>query len=284
MQSESIYQRKLNIFARRTANSGIEPIETTLTPVFDADFGEAIAYRMELKINSLVSGVYSSKEYLSPSLDEKLAVRYALRSVQKATVAQAELAKSGLPCSVLFVRCPVALIYADGVGELLASFLDKLGSQSGYDLLEAVSKICLEFDGSLTDADGETLERALAEIRALQIKTAVDGLGGEGFALEKLISACPDYAFTSARLNALTEDVQKKSALAPVVNLVMGLGGRVIADGIGNDDQLREYRSRGVFGFIPAKSYVGRFGVSGEAKTLGSVISLSKAEYGGERQ
>ena len=57
MENGNIYNEKLNIFARRTLASGVKPIETMLTPVFEADFGDVAAYRMQLKINSVVAGV-----------------------------------------------------------------------------------------------------------------------------------------------------------------------------------------------------------------------------------
>lgn len=284
MQDGNIYSQKLNLFARRTLQSGIKPIETLVTPLFDADFGDAIAYRLQLKVNSVFSGVYSAEDYLSPRCGERISVKYALRSLRKALKAYAEFIDGGIPCSVLFVRCPVSLLYAKNVGKLLSDELTAYseGDERSQDIAE---KICLEFDGSAMDADGTMLESAFSEIRALRLKTAVDGLGGEEFALEKLLCACPDFAFTSARLNAIATDPQKSGALAPVVNLVANLGGRVVADGIEGDEQLREYCSRGVFGFLPSARYTGRFNVTSGARLLEEVTgrAQSEEEDGGEQ-
>ncbi len=278
MENGNIYNEKLNIFARRTLASGVKPIETMLTPVFEADFGDVAAYRMQLKINSIVAGVLGENDYLSAQIPEDIAVKYALRSVRKAVAAFAELTKNNLPCSMLFVRCPVALIYAENAGGLLASELSGAATENDVDARAFAGKICLEFDASATDADGETLNTFFAEARALSLKIAVDGLGGEGFALEKLLCACPDFAFTSARLNAIATDAEKKNALAPVVNLLANLGGRVVAAEIENDEELREYRARDIFGFVPGAGYAGRLNVHPETIALERLIEKSAAE------
>lgn len=278
MENGNIYNEKLNIFARRTLGSGVKPIETMLTPVFEADFGDVAAYRMQLKINSVVAGVLGENDYLSAQIPEDIAVKYALRSVRKAVAAFAELTKNNLPCSMLFVRCPVALIYAENAGGLLASELSGAATENDVDARAIAGKICLEFDASATDADGETLNEFFAEARALSLKIAVDGLGGEGFALEKLLCACPDFAFTSARLNAIATDAEKKNALAPVVNLLANLGGRVVAAEIENDEELREYRARDIFGFVPGAGYAGRLNVHLETIALERLIEKSAAE------
>ena len=278
MENGNIYNEKLNIFARRTLGSGVKPIETMLTPVFEADFGDVAAYRMQLKINSVVAGVLGENDYLSAQIPEDTAVKYALRSVRKAVAAFAELTKNNLPCSMLFVRCPVALIYAENAGGLLASELSGAATENDVDTRAIAGKICLEFDASATDADGETLNTFFAEARALSLKIAVDGLGGEGFALEKLLCACPDFAFTSARLNAIATDAEKKNALAPVVNLLANLGGRVVAAEIENDEELREYRARDIFGFVPGAGYAGRLNVRLETIALERLIEKSAAE------
>ena len=278
MENGNIYNEKLNIFARRTLGSGVKPIETTLTPVFEADFGDVAAYRMQLKINSVVAGVLGENDYLSAQIPEDIAVKYALRSVRKAVAAFAELTKNNQPCSMLFVRCPVALIYAENAGGLLASELSGAATENDVDPRAFAGNICLEFDASATDADGETLNTFFAEARALSLKIAVDGLGGEGFALEKLLCACPDFAFTSARLNAIATDAEKKNALAPVVNLLANLGGRVVAAEIENDEELREYRARDIFGFVPGAGYAGRLNVHLETIALERLIEKSAAE------
>ena len=278
MENGNIYNEKLNIFARRTLGSGVKPIETMLTPVFEADFGDVAAYRMQLKINSVVAGVLGENDYLSAQIPEDIAVKYALRSVRKAVAAFAELTKNNLPCSMLFVRCPVALIYAENAGGLLSSELSGAATENDVDARAIAGKICLEFDALATDADGETLNTFFAEARALSLKIAVDGLGGEGFALEKLLCACPDFAFTSARLNAIATDAEKKNALAPVVNLLANLGGRVVAAEIENDEELREYRARDIFGFVPGAGYAGRLNVRLETIALERLIEKSAAE------
>ena len=283
MVNENIYSQKLHIFARRTLESGVKPIQTLLTPVFEPDFGDTVACRVQLKINSVVSGVLGAEDYLSPQLSDDLSVKYALRSVRKAVAAYAAIVEKNLPCAVLFVRCPVALLYAEGLGAKLSAEVAAAAEESGADIRALPGKICLEFDASAMDADGDTLSRAFAEIRAVSLKIAADGLGGENFALEKLLCACPDYVFTSARLNAVATDTERRGALAPVVNLVSNLGGKVLAEGIKSDEELREYRSREIFGFLPSKEYSGRLNVrleTVEAETVAGESAEAEEERG----
>lgn len=282
MENENIYSQKLHIFARRTLESGVKPIQTLLTPVFEPDFGDTVAYRVQLKINSVVSGALGAEDYLSSQLSERVALKYALRSVRKAIFAYAALAERDMPCAALFVRCPAAAIYAENAGALLAAEFAGAAEESKLDSRALAEKICLEFDSSVMDADGDTLSRSFAEIRAAAMKTAADGLGGENFALEKLLNACPDYAFTSARLNKLALDTERRAALAPVVNLVSNLGGKVVAEGIESDDELREYRSREIFGFLPAENYRGRLNV--RLETFETETILRESEKSAEEE
>ena len=63
-----------------------------------------------------------------------------------------------------------------------------------------------------------------------------------------------------------------------MVNLLANLGGRVVAAEIENDEELREYRARDIFGFLPGAGYAGRLNVHLETIALERLIEKSAAE------
>ena len=250
------FNKQLNSYVLRTVDSGIEPLEINFEPVFDLSYGEPVAYRAWLTVNSIISGVIPHESYMRSGADEKTLADVSLRAVKKAVRAISELKAAGVDVKLVFVKCSVALFErADLYGDLKSLF----GGE------ELINRICLEFFGEAYEYDTETLEKAFCDIRAAGLKVAVSGYGGENFPIEKLIKICPDYVFTSKELSRLCSDREKRSAVAPLINLVKGLGGKIIAEGVGTDDELREFRSRDCFGFIPSESYRG--GVSAVKKT-----------------
>lgn len=251
------FNKQLNSYVLRTVDSGVEPLEINFEPVFDLSYGEPIAYRAWLKVNSIISGVILPESYMRLGADEKTLADVSLRAVKKTVRALSELKAAGVDIKLVFVKCSVALFErADLYGDLKSLWGDSE---------EFKNRICLEFFCEAYEYDAEALERAFCDIRAAGLKVAVSGYGGENFPIEKLIKICPDYVFTSKEFSSLTTDREKRSAVAPLINLVKGLGGKIVAEGVSSDDELREFRSRDCFGFIPSESYRG--GVSAVKKT-----------------
>lgn len=259
MNENTIRDEQLNTYVRRTAASGIKPIELFLVPIYDC-YGEGtVAYRISANVNSVIAGVLKPEDYMNAVSDEELLFEFSLRILKKTAVLKNRLESSGIKTECLFVRFPATVIYTenlyDGIRKALA------------DALSSGSKLCIEFDNTVMDADSARLAEVFADIRAAGLKVAVCGYGGEDFPMEKLMSACPDFIFTDGRVARLAVDREKRGALAPLINFAKSLGGEIIAEDIHGDAALRELRTRECFGFIPSADYKGTLDLKCDALT-----------------
>ena len=295
---------KLNISVKRAIESGIKPIEITLCPIFDLNYGEIKGYKAELVLKSVVAGTVFADEYFNAA-NEKLLNKLALRAIKKAAETVYSFKKSGVDVKMLFIRMPAAFIYSQNVFGLIdaeKAKIKNLKAQNGAKSESAngekntqtdenidvfvekiCKKICICFDEQATFADDKTLSSAFSDIRAAGFKTALSGYGGDNFAIEKIINACPDYVFASRSLSELCQNREKGGAFAPLINLVKSLGGELIAENVFCDDELREFRARDCFGFIPASDYSGRMAVEkksfSEKDAINDALSRDDDDY-----
>lgn len=262
---------KLNMYVRRSVLSGVKPVEMFFEPVLDCDVGEPLAYRGYAKINSVVTGVLAPSDYLGANVSEKVLADFTMRVLKKTALVSTALAEKNIKFRFITVKCPVSLIYSDDLYSLLKNTL-KTFAEAENGLFKP-EKICLEFDSELMQTDGAKLKTVFADIRAAGVKIAVSGYGGDGFSIEKLLEACPDVLFTDEKLTRLVTDREKSGAVAPILNVAKSLGGNIVADGVICDEELREFRTRDCFGFIPAESYNGRIETKSGLMTFDELIS-----------
>lgn len=249
-ETENFGTDALNRRVAQTVASGVKPIELLLEPIYDLGDGEITAYRANCRIHSLHVGTLMPAELFGAAVPESLLFDLSVRLLRKVVRAAQALAERGERVRLLTLRVPTILIYREEnlTAELLSVCVG----------MPDEIPLCLEFYEDVMDADSKTLERAIAEIHAAGLRVAVDGYGGEDFPMEKLLSVCPDILFTSPRVAALASDRGRAAALAPLLNFAKSLGAELIADGVGNDDVLREFRSRDAIGFAIAKGYEGK--------------------------
>lgn len=258
-------QEKLNMCVNYTIQSGVQPIEVLLQPIYDCYGAEAIAYKALVRVNSIVSGVLMPDDYINGTADEELLNQLTFRAIRKVAQAKARLESANVKFRRLYVRCPSSFIYAQ---DLYANLKLLLAEQGVTD-----TKICLEFDAPVMETESAKLQQCFSDIRAAGLKVAVNGYGGQGFSIEKLLRACPDHLFADETLAQLAVDREKRTALPPLINFAKSLGSDVIACGIRSDEQLREFRSRDCYGFIPNRHYKGAFTVESEGKTVHEILT-----------
>lgn len=261
MGNLSATDKTLYGYVSRTLNSGVKPFDLLLTPVYDLYYGEVVSYRGYLKINSIVSGTLMPKDYLDSDASDETLVALGYRAIEKILNFGRLLKFGDFSIKWLSVKVPPALLYDDDLYENLKKIIKKA---DGGDLT-----ICLEFLPSVMKMPENRLIGAFSDIKANGLKVAVEGYGGKAFSMEKLLTACPDVLFLDPVVAKLATDREKKQALAPIVNLPKTLGALVVADGIKNDDELREFRARDVFGFIPDNGYKGALDIkTGELNAI----------------
>lgn len=261
------YLEKLNTFVKYTVDSGVKPIEVLLLPIYDCYNGDKIAYKSLIRVNSVLTGTLNPSDYLNCIADEKTLEAFAYRSIKKTLSAQNALKNAGVRFKNLFVGCNASFLYSDGLYTSLKALIAENGV-NGKD-----NGVCVEFSGSVTEIETVKLKDAFSDIRSAGFKVAVDGYGGEGFSIEKLLSVCPDYVFLDEKAAGLAVDREKRAALAPLVNFARSLGAEIIAQGVVSDDELREFRSRDCFGFIPDGRYRGVLDVGGLSATVAETIA-----------
>lgn len=286
MQTNGSYTEKLNTYVRYTIECGVKPFEVFLQPISDCYGGEAIAYRALIRVNSVISGALDPNDYLFSISDEEVAVQLGRRIVKKAIAALRVLEEGNVPCKMLFVRCPQALLFCPDLYVRLKALLAESDATAannnaangnnggnGNKYVNAIGKkLCLEFDGGITSETGSRLSEGFAAIRAAGCKTAIYGYGGEAFSIESLLTSCPDYLFLDERVASFAVDREKRATVAPLVNLAKSLGGEVIASGVASDDELREFRSRDCFAFIPDANYKGTSDAPRAIKTAEQIV------------
>ena len=263
MNEISAYEQKFNILVEESVKSGVKPLELRFQPACDCNYGEIRAIRSELRVNSVLAGVIDPENYLAQS-DEQTLTEISLKAIDKAIKAINALESRGVRYKFLSVKVDTAIALNADPYSLIKTALEK-ASATG-------EKLCLEFPASVTDISGEKLKNAFSDIRAAKVKIAVGGYGGENFAMEKLLSACPNVIYTDPTLAKLALSDEKAAAVAPMLNFAKSLGAEIIADGVENDDELREFRSRDALAFIPSENYRGNTAVKKGFITLKDVI------------
>lgn len=258
-------QEKLNMCVNYTLQSGIRPMEVLFRPVYDCFFAEPVAYMALVRINSIIAGVLDAQDYLEGNADEELLNEFTFRAIEKTLQAKKKLENAAVKLKLLYIRCPASLIYVPNLYERLKLILAERG--------DGESKLCLCFDGAVMETESTKLCQAFSDIRSAGLKIAVSGYGGRQFPIEKLLHICPDHLFADESLAELSLDREKRRALPPLINLAKSFGGEVIACGICSDEQLREFRSRECFGFLPEQGYRGAFSVKWQMLTIDELIS-----------
>lgn len=279
MQETAAYREKLNIYVKHTLASGVKPIELYMQPVYECYGGQTVAYRAAARVNSMIFGTMEADDYCYSAADESVLAAFSFRVIKKSLsfLRRLQSAENSLlrpPVKALFVRCPSCLLDAS---ELYVN-LKLLLAESGVS--EKDNKLCLEFDGAATDAESAALTDAFSDIRAASFKTAIGGYGGAAFSLEKLLSVCPDYVFTDGKLSQLALDRGRRSAIAPLINYAKSLGAETVACGVSSDEELREFRSRDCFGFVPSAEYRGVLAVREKQRSAAETL-LNHAEGDG---
>jgi len=254
MSEKITLNKQLNSFVTRTINSGVKPLELIFEPVYDCTYGEVEGYRAGVYVNSVITGRLTPEDYMRSDADGRLLADLSLRAIKKVCAATSAAENAGITLKCIFIRCATTLLEeTDLFGRIKTVLREENRDGDG---------LYLEFLPEAFELDAETLANAFRDIRAAGLKTAIDGYGGKDFPIEKVISVCPDVAFTAAEVAKYVTDREKYAAVAPLINLVKGLGGKVIAENVSTDEELREFRMRDCFGFTPSESYAGSTGAT----------------------
>lgn len=231
---------KLDIFATRTIDSGVVPIELKFTPVYDCLFSGVAGFRGRAVVNSVLYGSLLPSDYL-PALEEDrdLAVAFTARSLRTVLLDLSRLRPETRDISFISVQCPVSVVKRGTLPTELARPLR--GAEPGH-----AGLICLEFGPELLRLPKKTLTELLLSVRALGCKVAVSGYGREAFPMFALSHAAPD-------LLILPEPAFREEAwLTAFASFAQSLGARVLAEGVGSEAQLKRLNAARCDEYTPA--------------------------------
>lgn len=231
---------KLDIFATRTIDSGVVPIELKFTPVYDCLFSGVTGFRGRAVVNSVLYGSLLPSDYQSAlEEDRDLAVTFTARSLRSALSDLSRLRPEIRDISLLSVQCPVSVVRRGTLPAELARPLR--GAEPGY-----AGLVCLEFGPELLRLPKKTLNDLLLSVRALGCKVAVSGYGREDFPMFALSNAAPDVLILSEPAS------WEEARLTAFVSFARSLGARVLAEGVGSEAQLKRLNAAHCDVYTPA--------------------------------
>ncbi len=230
---------------RRALESGVRPIEFRFFPVADFDGNEYKAYRAETVIHSTVKGEMPEKYYARVSDQGKIGLGLFGNSVVRLTEVLKKLKECDRQAEFISVRCPVSL-----VGQI--DFYETLKNLTENENSDIKSRICIEFPSSLVQAETSKAASAVADIKALGMKTAVRGCGKDDFPVTKLIKLMPDVVYTHPSVAEWIKEDGGKRLFSSFASFVTEMGIGVIAEA--DDEYKKAISGADCLGFLSTKS------------------------------
>ena len=242
----------MNVFERtvnETVLSGIAPLQQNYFGVFDGYVEHPLAYRAHTTLFTTASGTVDEIRDLVN--DNELGVRLSLRNLAHAIRTMQELSDKDHTIRWISVEASLSLLKNKDALALISDVLEK-------EHCEDASKICLEFLPYKSDDDFEQIKIGMADVKACGLMIGIAPIG-QNFAISTLVDLPIDYVVLSEEMTALATDRNKPGVLAALIGLLHTMNIQVIAEGVDNDDQIRELTAVECFGFLPLPTYTGEF-------------------------
>ena len=244
---------QLDQYVEQMLDEKMEPIELFYQPIYECYNCNHVAYRATTQVNSLIYGVLTPDEYAEASDMAKQGIGLMLASVEKAMRVVNQFRRSHRRyVEWVSVLCPTAALLTPDIYARLKELIDD-------QKFRQPNKICLEFGEDVLRLRSEQVYTALRDIKATGFKVAVRNCGTGDFSLADLLTFTPDVVFMNDEFIGLINDRDHAAAVPAMIRYVKALGIAVIAEGIKDDDMLREMNKIECFGFIPSLDYGGKF-------------------------
>ncbi len=238
---------------RRAAASGVRPIEFRFFPVADFDENRHKAYRAETVIHSTVKGEMPENYYTRVSDEGECGLKLFKNSVARVAEVLETFKELDKQVDFISVRCPAAF-----VGRI--DFYETLKSLTKNESGDIRRRICVEFPSSLIEAETSAAVTAVADVKALGIKTAVRGCGKEDFPVTKLAKIMPDIVYTDPSVAEWTKDESGRRLFVSFVSFVSEMGIDVIVEAA--DEYKKATGGAECYGFLST---------AGESLSLGEI-------------
>lgn len=232
---------QLNSVVRRTVESGVPPIKTTYTAVWNTYGDKIIAFRGQTTVRSVLYGALGEEE-LDGELSDSVAMDLFLRNVGNA-FALAKLSPKTRDWYSVKCNVPLGSIDFDAL----------LALTQGSRL---ASRVCVEFPQSVL-SNADLCARTFAEFRKAGFVTAICGYGSARFPVIALLTATPNVLFLEPTISVQAATPSRSGAVRSLVDFAVNLGVNVVALGVENDEQIRSLRAANCFGVCPSANYNG---------------------------
>lgn len=237
----------------RMLEEKIEPIELRFQPIYECYNCNHVAYRGAAQVNSLIYGVLDPGDYAEAAEMSEQGVALALASIEKAMRVVNTLKRTHRRyVQWVSVLCPTAALLEKDIYDRLKKLVD--AQRFRY-----AGMICLEFDADVLRLRSDRTYAALDDIKAAGFRVAIRGCGSPDFSLTDLLTFTPDAVFMDPDFIDLLNDRDRTAAVPAMIRYVKSLGIAVVAEGVRDDDMLREMNKIECLGFIPAPDYSGKF-------------------------
>ena len=230
-----------------TVLSGVAPVNLRYFGVFNGYDERPEALKSQTSIFTSQTGVIEDLSSVTGERGARLTIRnivHAIRFLQ-------ELSDKDVNIEWISVQANVSLLDEEDVYSALKSVVDA-------EKCASPEKIRLEFPVEVFDLDRDKVKKGFSDVKASGLGVAISPITAE-FALPILMDVPVDHVVLSQKLTALATDRNKTGVLTAIIALLHTMGLKVVADGVANDDEIRELTAVECFGFIPAPEYKGEF-------------------------
>lgn len=240
-----MYERTVN----ETVLSGIAPLQLTYLGVFDG-FGECpVAYRAHTALFTTATGIIDDP--MNVVKEDELGILVTLRALAHAIRCMETLLDRNRTTQWIAVEASGQLLLADDAYGMLVEVLEAEHCRDA-------KRICLEFPPYVMGLDRAKVQKSMRDVKAAGLSIGIATID-KAFAASELMDLPVDYVVLDKELSALATDRNKTGVLAAMIAFMHTMDVQCVADGVSDDDQIRELTAVECFGFVPAENYVGEF-------------------------
>ncbi|MBO4572635.1 MAG: EAL domain-containing protein [Clostridia bacterium] len=256
----SLFDRIVN----ETAESGIAPLELKFTAIHDCYNSRPLAYRTETEL--FCSAIGKMNDFIEKIDSNVTGKEFSYRNIIRSIDAIRAMEQAGRKINYVSISATTSFLTQESLYEVLKDLFDR-------ESFTKTDKICLEFTKNVLSSDREAVRKGLADLKVLGVKTMISGFASDGFPTSALLDVAVDSVILAPEITALSLDRNKPGVLSSLIRFIKSMDVAVIAEGVRNDDELRELNKAECFGFIPADDYSGRFVFPAKKRDLTSALS-----------
>lgn len=228
----------------QTLESGIEPIELFATPVLSQETGEPVAYRSELRINSIELGVLSPSEFEPVAERTSQCVVLALWNLRRLCGVVTDMVENGADFKWISLRTPPRILTKGEIRHLI----DVVFADMEFRYPE---KICFEFPRESFFADSDKMRDGLQALRSYGIHTAIRGFGDEFCPTSRLSTMPFDMVLLDEEILPQMKDEERRRSAEALVRYVRCFGCQAIATGVSSDEERAALSELMITEYIP---------------------------------